>query len=75
MVYAYLLAAAAVILSVPLYLKRPVAFVIYCVAVLAGLYALGVPPGLEWFVPLFFLKLVVAHLLPEVAYRPYAEEV
>ena len=75
MVYAYLLAAAAVILGVPLYLKRPVAFVLYSVVLLAALYALGVPPGLEWFVPMFFLKLLVAHLLPEKAYRPHKEEV
>lgn len=70
-IYVYLLAAAAVVLVAPLYLKRPVAFVLYGVALLAGLYALGVPPGLEWFVPLFFLKLLVAHLPPEKAYRPY----
>lgn len=74
-VYVYLLLATAVILVVPMYLKRPVAFVLYCVALLAGLYALGVPQGLEWFVPMFFLKLLVAHLLPEDAYHPYAEEV
>jgi hypothetical protein len=73
-VYAYLLVAVAVVLVVPLYLKRPVAFVLYCVALLASLYALGVPPGLEWFVPLFFLKLLVVHLLPEEAYRPFREE-
>jgi hypothetical protein len=73
-VYAYLLLASAVVLVAPLYLKRPVAFVLYCVALLAGLYVLDVPPGLEWFVPLFFLKLLVAHLLPEEAYRPSREE-
>lgn len=75
MIYAYLLVAAIVILLTPLYIKRPVALVLYCVALLAGLYALGVPPGLEWFVPLFFLKLLVAHLLPETTYYPYKEEV
>ena len=74
-IYAYLLVAATVVLLTPLYLKRPVAFVLYSMALLAGLYALGVPPGLEWFVPLFFLKLLVAHLLPEEAYRPHKEEV
>lgn len=74
-VYVYLLVAAIVVLLSPLYLKRPVAFVLYSVALLGGLYALGVPPGLEWFVPLFFLKLLVAHLLPERAYRPSKEEV
>ena len=74
MVYVYLLVAAAVVLVVPLYLKRPVAFILYGVALLAGLYALNTPAGLEWFVPLFFLKLLVAHLLLEKAYRPPKQE-
>ncbi|MGH3089389.1 MAG: hypothetical protein ACRDSJ_19015 [Rubrobacteraceae bacterium] len=73
-IYVYLLVAAAVILLAPLYVKRPVAFVLYSVALLGSLYALGVPAGLEWFAPLFFLKLLVAHLLPGEAYRPYGEE-
>lgn len=68
--YAYLISSAIIIVIVPLYLKRPVAFVLYCGALLIGLYALGVPPGLEWFVPFFFMKLLLAHLLPEQAYRP-----
>ena len=73
--YTYLLAASVVVsVLVPLYLKRPVAFVFYCVAVLIGLYVLSLPPGLEWFVPLFFLKLLLAHLLPEEAYRPKGRE-
>jgi hypothetical protein len=68
--YSYLLAASLAIVLVPLYLKRPVAFVTYCGALLVGLYAIGAPAGLEWFAPFFFLKLLVAHLLPEEAYRP-----
>lgn len=74
-IYAYLLAAAATILLIPRYIQRPVAFVFYSVALLASLYVFGVPPGLEWFVPLFFLKLLVAHLLPERVHRSYEEEV
>jgi hypothetical protein len=74
LIYAYLLAASAAILVAPLYLKRPVALTLYCAALLGGLYALGAPAGLEWFVPLFFLKLLVAHLPPEKAYRPDEEE-
>lgn len=73
--YAYLVAAALAVVLVPLYLKRPVAFALYCGAVFVGLYAFSVPPGLEWFVPFFFLKLLLAHLLPEEAYRPSEEEV
>jgi hypothetical protein len=73
-IYAYLPAAAAFILLAQVYLKRPVAFVLYCPALLAGLYALGAPRGLKWSVPLFFLKLLVAHPPPEKAYRPSDEE-
>jgi hypothetical protein len=73
-VYAYLLVAVVIVLLIPLYLKRPLALVLYCVALLASLYALVVPRGLEWFAPLFFLKLLVAHLLPEVPYRSYKGE-
>ena len=45
-IYAYLLIAAAIILVIPLYLKRPVAFVVYCVA-LGSLYVLNAQAGLE----------------------------
>lgn len=72
-VYVYLLIAAIVVLLVPLYLKRPVAFVLYCGGLVVSAYAVSPPPGLEWFAPFFFLKLLVAHLLPEEAYRPRRE--
>ena len=72
--YIYLVAAALVVVFVPLYLKRPVAFVLYCGAILVGLYGFSFPVGLEWFVPFFFLKLLLAHLLPETAYRPKDNE-
>lgn len=68
--YAYLLVAALVVVLAPLYLKRPAAFVLYCGALLLSLYVLDAPRGLEWFAPFFFLKLLLAHLLPEQAYRP-----
>lgn len=73
-VYAYLLVAVVIVLLTPLYLKRLVALVIYSVALLVSAYVLGVPIGLEWFIPMFFLKLLVAHLLPEKAYRSYKGE-
>ena len=53
-VSSYLLLAAGVILASPLYLQRPF-----------------VPTlGLEWFLSLFFLKLLVSHLLDETTYSP-----
>lgn len=67
-----LIAGLAVILS-PLYLQRPVALVMYAGSVLLALYVLASPPGMEWFLPLFYLKLLVAHLPREEAYRPERE--
>jgi hypothetical protein len=66
----YLLAAAVAILWTPLYLQRPLAFMLYCGAFLLGAYVFPPTPGLEWFVPFFFLKLLVSHLLKEAPYTP-----
>ncbi|ABW31044.1 hypothetical protein [Acaryochloris marina] len=66
----YLLGASALILSCPLYLQRPVALGLYVVALLCDRYCLAATPGLEWFLPLLFLKLLVSHLLHETPYRP-----
>lgn len=67
---AYLLVAAGLILSVPLYLQRPVALGLYGLSLMGSFYLLTPTPGLEWFLPLFFLKLLVSHLLHETAYGP-----
>jgi hypothetical protein len=69
----YLLAAAAIILRVPLYLQRPVALLLYALSILMALYLLSPTPGLEWFLPLFYLKLLVSHLVREEPYRPATE--
>ncbi|NER82488.1 MAG: hypothetical protein F6K42_23585 [Leptolyngbya sp. SIO1D8] len=66
----YLLGASAVILRSPLYLQRPIALGLYSLALLGNLYLFIPIPGLEWFLPLFFLKLLVSHLLYETPYRP-----
>lgn len=66
----YLLLSATVILLIPLYLQRPVGLIAYSGALLLGIYALEQPEGLEWFLPLFYLKLLVSHLLQEEPYRP-----
>lgn len=69
-VYGYLVLAAAAVLLTPLYLRRPVALTLYCGGLAVGLYALSPTPGLEWFVPLFYLKLLVSHILREEPYAP-----
>ena len=70
---AYLLATSVIILKTPLYLQRPVAYLLYAVALLLSMYGLTPTIGLEWFLPFFYLKLLVSHLLREEPYRP-AEE-
>jgi hypothetical protein len=67
----YLLSATAVILFMPQYLQRPTAFVSYACGLLISMYFLRQPEGLEWFLPLFYLKLLVSHLPKEEPYRPY----
>lgn len=66
----YLLLAAGLILGSPLYLQRPIALGLYGLALLGDRYLFAATPGLEWFLPLFFLKLLVSHLLKESPYRP-----
>jgi hypothetical protein len=66
--YAYLLMASLVITRVQRYLQRPVALLLLVVALLLNIYGLLPTPDLEWFVRLFFLELLVSHLLKEVPY-------
>ena len=73
LVSALLLAVALVVLLAPLYLRRPIALGLYALAIMVVLYAFGATPGLEWFVPLLFLKLDIAHILREEPYRPHGE--
>lgn len=68
--YGYALLAATIVLVVPLYLQRPTAVTLYLVVVIVSPHAFGSTPGFEWFVPLYFLKLLVSHLPREEPYRP-----
>lgn len=60
-----LLLSTLLILRAPPYLKRPLALALYMASLLLSLYAFGPTLGLEWFIPLLFLKLLVSHLIPE----------
>ncbi|MEV4940549.1 hypothetical protein [Streptomyces zaomyceticus] len=62
---ALLLAGAALVEFTPLPLKRPVSMIALTAAVLINLFWLEAPLVLGWFAPLFFLKLLVCHLVPE----------
>ncbi|MEU8760058.1 hypothetical protein [Streptomyces sp. NPDC048659] len=66
---ALLLAGAAVVEFTPLQLKRPASMAVLMAAVLVNLFWLEVPAALAWFAPLFFLKLLVCHLVPEAPLR------
>lgn len=66
----FLLVAATTILTVPQYLQRPISLICYAGALLMAMYLLRRPTGLEWFLPLFYLKLLVSHLPKEEPYRP-----
>ncbi|MEM8848947.1 MAG: hypothetical protein AAGE03_02820 [Pseudomonadota bacterium] len=59
-----LLVCAIVVVTAPQLLKTPVATMLYLVAVAVGLYWLGLTPGLEWFLPALFLKLLIGHAAP-----------
>ena len=69
-VSSYLLLASVLILASPLYLQRPIALGLYGLALLSDRYLFIPTPGLEWFLPLFFLKLLISHLLKELPYCP-----
>ena len=68
--FGYLLIAAVIVLLSPLYLQRPVAGALIATGVALSLYVFPAPPGLEWFLPLYYVKLLSSHLLREEPYRP-----
>lgn len=73
--YIYLIIGALAILKSPLYLQRPVAMIMYLGGIVVNFYVLSPSPrGMEWFLPVFFLKLFVCHLVREEPYRPDDEE-
>ncbi|MEJ2599475.1 MAG: heparan-alpha-glucosaminide N-acetyltransferase domain-containing protein [Anaerolineales bacterium] len=69
----YLLGAALIILKIPLYLQRPIAFGALAISLLVNYYVFSPTLGLEWFVPFLFFKLLVSHALREEPYRPLSE--
>lgn len=69
----YLFGASAIILKSPLYLRRPGAYLCYALSLLINIYGFKPTVGLEWFLPFFYLKLLVSHLLREEPYRPLGE--
>ncbi|NTW09360.1 MAG: hypothetical protein HGA28_07310 [Anaerolineaceae bacterium] len=66
--YTYLIAASLIITRVRLYLQRPVALLLFLGVLLLAFYMSKPVPGLEWFIPVFFLKLLVSHLPKEAPF-------
>lgn len=60
--YAYLLAASVIILATPRDVRTPVAFICLAVALVLLTEHWPLLPGLGWFAPFYFLKLL-AHLI------------
>ena len=73
--YGALLVGTGLTLVTPLYLRRPVAASIVIAAIIVNLYWLPLAPGMEWFIPCLFLKIVLAHTVREEPYRPAAIKV
>jgi hypothetical protein len=71
--YGYLMIMAGGIAALPLYLQRPAAMAALMGGILLNQYILMPTPGLEWFLPVLYLKLLVCHLLHEEPYRPINE--
>ncbi len=65
----FLLLAASVIIASPLYLQRTVSLGLFALSIVGSAYLFSPTPGLEWFLPLFFLKLLVSHLVFETPFR------
>ena len=66
--YGYLLASSLIITRSRISLQRPVALLLYVGVVILSIYCFAPVHGMEWFIPVFFLKLLVSHLPKEVPF-------
>lgn len=64
----YLLVAAMIICLVDRKIQRTVALLCFAIATWIDVSSGGAGRGVEWFVPLLFLKLLVAHLVDEIVF-------
>lgn len=61
---AWLLVSASIVIQSPNLLKSPLAVTLALGAFAAAFYGTGPTPGLEWFVPALFIKLLIGHAVP-----------
>jgi hypothetical protein len=71
--YVLLQLCVLVVRTVPLYLKRPVSFLLISIAVIVELYLMPFSTAFAWLVPFLFLKIVYGHGVREEPYRPAHE--
>jgi len=64
-----LVVSTAIVLAMPPYLKRPMAFALYLGSLFTVAAVTGLTYGLEWFLPALLLKLLVGYLVPERPHR------
>ncbi|WP_299867478.1 hypothetical protein [uncultured Roseobacter sp.] len=67
--YILLLASVALVLVLPLYLRRAAATGLTVLALFGNQYLLPLGAGLEWFIPCLFIKMVLGHAVQEEPYR------
>lgn len=67
----FLALASAAILSVPLYLQRPMAFGVAAIGLALSQLPILQLDGLAWMLPLLTLKLLLGHLIKEAPFRPH----
>ena len=60
----WLLVSAVCTLTAPKLLKNPIAITCYLIALGLMFYSLGPTPGMEWFLPALFIKLLLGHAVP-----------
>ncbi|WP_396613713.1 hypothetical protein ACH9L7_18700 (plasmid) [Haloferax sp. S1W] len=65
LVYGYLLVGSAFVLLSPRSLRRPIAMLSTSLGILVAVTVVSLGPGLEWFVPFLYIKLLGGHLASE----------
>ena len=69
--YVFLMLVCVFILKTPMYLQRAVSGMAFVIALILSMYIFAAPLHLEWFLPLFYYKLLVSHVVRE---EPYSLE-
>ncbi len=67
--YLLLLLFALILQKTPLYIRRPISILLIMIAILTNYYLIEPVPGLEWLVPLLFIKILYGRLVQEEPYR------